>query len=191
VTAFIDSADVATYLGRDLSDAEAAQVDAVIDAACEYVENYCGRSFAVTAVTDEPVKIVGNTIYLGRAITAVASVKTRSPYVGFQTTTLGASEWSIWDYASGKILVSGFMDSDALVSYTPATTVPAEVTLAATILAAGMLAFTGDSNRSSTDIKSYSVGQELQVTYFDTSTSGNVPAQVTTLLGPYKRPVFA
>lgn len=191
MTAFIVAADVATYLGRSLTSAETAQADDVIDAACNWIESYCARSFGTTAVTDEAHTMIDGVIYLGRPVTSVASVKTITPYVGAQATLLASSQWSLWDASTGKILVSGYGNSDALVSYTPSTTVPAGVILAAEILSASWLAATGTDTYQQQGIKSYSVGAELSVTYADTATVQAVPPRVTQLLASYKRAVFA
>lgn len=191
MTTFITQTDVESYLGRTLTTAEDAQIDSLMDAACEYVESVCGRGFGTTGITDEPAKIICGKVYLGRPVSAVSTVKTISAYVGATATTLPSSQWSLWDAAHGVLLVSGYYTSDALISYTPAATVPESVVQAAVMLAASWLTPTSADSYQQQGIKSYSVGQELQITYADNATrTAAVPSTVTTLLAPYMRPVI-
>lgn len=191
---YLDDADLSAYLGRDLTAAESAQSAAVIDAASAWVDQYMGRTWAGSAVTGETHTLYGDVVYLDRAPVASVSAVTLTPrWIGATPIALTAgSNYALYDARRGVLLVYSWRHA-ALVTVdytTSADSVPADVKLAATILSAQWLSLTGDPNRSSDDIKSYQVGQELQVTFRD-APKGGVDPKVTALLASYAGVVFA
>jgi hypothetical protein len=190
--AYADAADVATYLGRDLSDAEVAQVQIAIDAASAFVDSYTGRTWTGAAIVAELHTVFGPYVYLDRTpVTAISAVTSRTADIGAVPATLAAgSDYELLDAERGLVRHSAADRSILAVSYTVTAIVPDPVKLATTMLAAGWLAVTSDTNRSSADLKRYSVGGELTVEYFDLNAAGSgVPAQVAALLNGYRQAV--
>lgn len=190
---YTDSAAINAYLGRTLTADEEAQATVCATAASGLIDKYTGQTWVGTSIVAEQHTVYGSCVYLDRApMTAISAVTARSLDIGAVPTTLAAgSDYELLNAQLGLLRVGVADRSLVAVSYTAPGTVPPEVQLAATMLAAGWFALSGDSNRNSTDIKSFSVGQELTVQYFDQQANGGMPAQVAALLAPYKRLVFA
>lgn len=179
---FVTSADISAYYGRALSAEELAQIDAVIGAACAQVEGACGRSWDTGAIVDEYQPIEGNQIFLGRSIVSVESIKVRTLMVNSQIVSLTANEWQILDARAGRILINNVIGPIALVSYTRSAP-PADVKLAAVILAGLALTTTTDPNRDADNYKSFQIARELNVVFRDDT--AELPGSVARLLAPY------
>jgi hypothetical protein len=188
---YTDAAAISSYLGRTFTADEEAQATVCAIAASGLVDRYTGQTWVGTSIVAEQHTVFGPYVYLDRVpMTAISAVTTRSLDIGAVPTMLAAgSDYELLDASRGLLRVGVADRSLVAVSYTAPGTVPPEVGLAATMLAAGWFALSGDSNRNSADIKSFSVGQELQVTFRDAP--AGVPPEVATLLSPYRRIVFA
>jgi hypothetical protein len=196
---YIDATALETYLGRVLTAAEAAQADTVIGAAEAAIDRYTGRTWSGTSVVDERHTIYGKSVYLNRKpVAAISSVTLRSPEIGATAIAqVSGSGYELLDAARGLLLVQAARNTILTVSYTVTVDVPDPIILAAQTLAAGWLGSAAATANQAQGIKSYSVGGELDVTYFTAAEGGAassamLPAGVRTLLDPYRRPlVFA
>ncbi len=190
---YIDATDLETYLGRSLTVAEAAQAATVIGAAEEAIDRYTGRTWSGTSVVDERHTIYGQSVYLNRKpVAAISSLTLRSPEIGATAVAqmLGTG-YELLDATRGLLLVQASRGTILTVTYTVTVSVPDSITLAAQMLAAGMLGSAAATANQAQGIKRYSVGGELTVEYFDTaaSTGASLPSGVRALLDAYRRPL--
>lgn len=191
--AYTTAAQIAAYLGLTLTAAQQTQAGVLADAATAWIDRYTGRSWQIASpVTDEMHQLVGNTVYLDqRPVTAVSAVKTRSRYADAPLTTLDASQYELLDADNGVLLILGWAGSGslALVTYThTATAAPADVQLAASMIAASWLSQALRPNTQGID--QLSVGQNDVTVKFSSSRS-DVPAEALALLMAYRQIVIA
>jgi hypothetical protein len=189
---YCDAVDVATYLGRDLSDAEAAQVQVAIDAASATVDSYTGRTWSGTAIVAELHTVFGSYVYLNRTpVTAISAVTSRTSDIGAVPATLAAgSDYELLDAARGLVRTTASDRSILAVSYTVTATVPDPVKLATTMLAARSLA-QGPTDDGSFGIKRTTIG-DFTVEY-QAPPTGNAPAlppEIALLLSGYRQSVI-
>lgn len=205
MTAYADANSLENYLGRVLTSAESDQVDAVCDTATELIDRYTGKTWQGTTVTGEQHTIYGASITLKRApVSAISSLTLRAPVAGATVTTLVAGiDYELLNTQTGRVLLTGYNPdpvvnaswyrhgSIASVTYTVPSTVPPPVSMAANMLAASLLGTSQAVANQAQGIKRYSVGGELDVTYFDTAatTAASLPTGVRSLLDQYRRPV--
>lgn len=184
---YTDADKIAAYLGVTLTADQQTQATAMAAAATAYVDRYTGRSWQSDAVTDEQHDVTSGTVYLGRAVASVSTVKLRTSEVGSDSTTLDADEWELLDADAGIVVVSATSGSVALVSYTPQAA-PADVLHAATQIAAAWMGAT--LRPESAGLESVSVGQsDLSIKFrVDART---VPAEARQILDAHKRIVLA
>ena len=194
MSAYTDANKIAAYLGVTLTGAQQTQAGVMADAATAWIDRYLGRSWQATSpVTDELHAIIGDRVYLThRPVVAVSSVKTRAIYEGATITTLSASQYELLDAASGLVLLEGWTsgaDVLALTTYTHSvSTAPADVQLAASMIAAGWLG--GALNPGTAGVESLSVGQnDVSVKY--SATRSDVPAEARSILNGYRSIVVA
>lgn len=196
---YTDAGAIAAYFsGRTFNANETAQATVCADAASGFVDRYTGRTWAGTTITNELHTLFGRSLQLNRyPVVSISSVTVRSSSIGATPRTLAAGvDYELIDPSHGVLLVRAFwtMQPDrvtsgplASVSYTVGATVPPEITLAATIIAATMLQPTLDPN--SPGIDQYQIGRELMVKY---TSIDKMPADAKRLLDGWKRPaVFA
>lgn len=193
MAAYTDANKIAAYLGVTLTSPQQTQATAMADAATAWIERYTGRSWQVASpVTDEMQQILGDRVYLRqRPVSAVSAVKTRTYYPDLGTTTLDAGQYELLDGTNGVLLIRGWAPAGglALVTYThTATTVPADVALAATMIAASWLA--GSLAPQTTGVDQVSVGQN-DVTVKFSADRGDVPAEAMSILKSYRQIVIA
>lgn len=211
MTAYCDSADLEAFLGRALTDAEAAQADDVIDAATDLIDGYTGRSWRATAITAELHTVLGRTLRLDHPpVSAISLLRTRPQAIGAAWATLASGTgYELIDASAGLLLLSGTYDVITTTAsscygqmieatYTSGAAVPAPVKLAAEMLAAGLLAggLASGTSAASGVVKRFTVDGET--VEFDTSsttsggtgTSTGLPSDVASLLAPYKRAVM-
>lgn len=188
MTDYTTAADVANYLGQELTEAQEQQAAIAAEAATLWIDRYLGQSWqAGTPVTDEMHTLVGNRVYLNnRPVAAVTSVQTRAAaFVAFGWTTLDASHYELLDAANGVLLIEGWSASSAAlvqVSYThTATTPPADVALAATMIAAS---WTSSAMQPGTlGVESLGVGQgDIAIKFAAGVNRADVPAEALHLL---------
>lgn len=189
--AYALAADVATELGRTLTGPQTTQATDLIASAQAVIDAYCRRTFeASTLITDELHLVEGPYLYLDQApIASVSSVKVRSTGIGSALTTLVAGTgYEVLSAADGVISLSPGYDvvsslgedltgMYALVTYTPAVTVPADIKRATVLLVAGWMQ--GSLDGGMAGVKRFQVGGELTVEY---ATSADLPAPVLAIL---------
>jgi hypothetical protein len=194
MAALTDASKIAAYLGVALTGAQQTQAGVMADAATAWVERYTGKSWqTATPVTDELHTMVRDRVYLNRRpVVAITTVKTRaSAFVGFGWTTLDASQYELLDAANGVLLIQGWSANGVLVlaSYTHTmNTAPADVALAATMIAAGWLG--GALAPGSVGAESISVGQNDVSIKFSESRD-DVPTEARSILKHYRSIVIA
>lgn len=195
MTAYTDAAKIAAYLGVTLTGAQQNQAGVLADAATAWIDRYVGQSWQDDgSVTDELHTLTRDRVYLNlRPVVAVSSVKTRAAaFVGFGWTTLSAGQYELLDAQNGVLLIQGWSaSSEALVQVTythSATSAPADVQLAASMIAASWL---GQALRPNTQgVDSVSVGQNDVSVKFSASRS-DVPSEAKSILAGYRRIVVA
>lgn len=173
---------VGDYLGRTLTAQEYAQAAQLVPAVETYIDRCTGRSWLqASPVTNELHSITGRSAYLyldQTPVTAITSITTRRDPLDTGT-VIPSTDYTLVDPVKGLVYLpllwwpSYYYGWQALVTYThggPA--LPADLALAATMLAAHWLQSHIDGSAGvGPGIKSYSVGQELSVTYADSSSS--------------------
>jgi hypothetical protein len=179
---------VADYLGTDLTGLQSIEADRLLLAAESWIDGRTGRTWGVTASTTETQTIAGQALYLRiTPVASVTSVSIRSTYVN---AAWSAVSYELLDAAQGLVLLPwGYAGWLAQVVYVPAQTVDPRVSLAATKLTAHWLqpTITGEAvaaGGSTSAVKSYAIGSELNVTYDTaTSTTTTTTSTSTTLKG--------
>lgn len=177
---------IAQHLERDLTIAQEAEAYNLLAVADAFIDSYTGTVWNTSAaVTAERHTSPGPYLYLKRApVTTVSTVTVREPYVGSTAQTLSAgSGYELLDATRGILRLGGsYQGYEVRVTYTPAVPLDSRIALAATRLVAHWMqpTLTGVLG----DIKSYAVGQELEVTYRDpeSGTTRGIPADILTLL---------
>jgi len=193
VTAYTDATKIAAYLGVTLTAAQITQAAVVADAATLWIERYTGRSWQTASpIANELHTIIGDRVFLShRPVVAVSAVKTRGSYEDATETTLTSDQYELLDATNGVLLLEGWSSGDelALVSYTHTmTTVPADVGLAATMLASAWLS--GSVVPGSIGAQSIAVGQnDVAITFGSGRT--DVPAEALSILAGYRTVVIA
>ena len=193
MSAYTDAAKIQAYLGTTLTGAQQTQAGVMADAATQWIDRYLGLSWqAESPVTDEMHPLVGDTVYLtNRPVAAVSAVKTRAAYADAPTTTLSASQWELLDAQNGILRILGWASSVALalVTYTHSvSTAPADVQLAASMIAAGWLA--GSMAPGTLGAESIGVGQsDINIKFSEKR--GDVPAEALSILNGYRQIVIA
>lgn len=193
MTAYTDAAKVAAYLGLTLTGAQQTQAGVMADAATAWTERYTGKSWQTASpISNELHTILGDRVYLShRPVGSVSSVKTRANYADADETTLTSGQYELLDATNGVLLVQGWAVAGtlALVSYTHTqTTVPADVALAATMIAASWLG--GSLAPGTNGATEIAVGQnDINVKF--SSERGSVPPEALAILSYYRSVVIA
>lgn len=166
------AADIAQELGVTFTSPQTSWATTLIARTQAFIDSFTGRTFeASTPITDERHTVYGTEIYLDRApVSAVSTVKVRHSYVGATLETLALDVgYAVVDLANGLIRLSYFYayPAEVLVTYTPAITVPLDVTDATVQMVAdrmrGQVLSGGDAPDG---VKRYQVGGELTVEMF-------------------------
>lgn len=101
--------DVETALGRDLTDAEAARVDALLDEASDLVIGFKGNDFEPAPYPDRVVRVVAGMVARvftrGTTVTEFADQQTAGPFsVRFSA---DSSSGGVWMTRADKIKLRG------------------------------------------------------------------------------------
>lgn len=180
---------VANYLGASFTVAQTAEATALLPAADAAIQAYCDRRWLSGAITNEVYIPEGPLLVLRQRPVASIDAMTASWYFAATPVTLTAgTDYQARDLARGLVLLTPWRSGrvtdrpyeTVVVSYTPVSTVPDDVALAATMLVAAWLGTSTDGTTA--DIKRYSVGNELTVERFDQ----HWPADALSLLAPYR-----
>jgi hypothetical protein len=234
-TPYVTADQIAAALGVTFTPEQEAQADAVAAAVTSYIDGYTGRSWQGTSpVSGElrPVVVPGPADTYGAVarcyldhtpVSAVDAVGLRSTTPNAEPSPLDAAAYELVDAVAGVLLLPGYgygalapwsvAPALAVVDYTYADAVPADITLAATMIASGVMQQSmtiqaGSSviaaNPSLAGVQSISVGQnDVNVTLSKSATAGAgmssaagsswaAPGSaVADILNSYKRPVLA
>jgi hypothetical protein len=193
MTAYSDATKIAAYLGSTLTTDQQTQAAAMAQAASDFVDQYIGggRSWqSAAAVSNELHTVSGGRIFLKRRpAVAVTSVQVRQPAIMAQWTTLDAGQYELLDPTNGVVLVVGWGDYIARVSYTHgASTPPSQVALATTMIAAAWM--TNTLQPDSFGMDSIAVGQGDIVAKFS-SNATDVPPEALSILKGLRVPIIA
>lgn len=199
MTSYTDATTIAMHLGTTwTTDAQVVAADAAAAAVTQWIDDYKGQSWQSAEILSEyhrtplpgPGWQDGGTLYLKtRPVVSVEEVRRRPLLVGSTPVVLDATDWELLDGASGVLLVKAQWDDLLCVDYTVSARPPANIGLAATLLAARYLAPL--TQPGSHGLESVSVGQgELSVRFAQHVATAGIPPEVLTLLGP-RKPVLA
>jgi hypothetical protein len=138
---------VSDYLGGDLTQAQLAVVEDLIEPAEEWLRRTFGVDYLPGAVVNEAYyAVAGPDLYLRKApVTGVTSLTYRTTAGGTETTITAATGWELRDATLGWVRLLDPQPSPGaplnrlLATYTPVATVPAFVQLATTIRVADLL----------------------------------------------------
>lgn len=226
---YTDAVAIEAALGVTFTPEQAAQADAVAAAVTAFIDRYTGRSWqGVSPVTGELANVLPagsaypsafGVVYLTqRPALAVSAVSLRSAYPLETATAVDVNQFELVDPPNGVLTLSGsygYPGVLAVVDYTYADAVPADITFAATSIASAQMARALAVQRGSAAItahpelaglESIAVGQnDVSVKLSSAVTSGSgagtasadgsswaAPGSaVAAILDSYKRPVIA
>lgn len=185
MTAYCEVADVELLLDRSLTDDQQAACDAAIVAASAWIDGRGGPWATSDPVTAEPHRLTDDpALCLYRApVTSITAITVRTRDVGATSTTLTAgTDYELRDAARGVVWLPGYAGHLASVSYVPAVPLDVRIARACALVVAQWLRPALDGVTG--DIKSYSQGQELSVTFRDPATFAvrGVPDEAVTLV---------
>lgn len=196
---YVTADQIAAALGVVFTPEQEAQADAVAAAVTSYIDGYVGRTWqTVSPMAGELAPVLPTrsdaypsafgVVYLAhRPAVAVTALALRTYYPNDTADGLDAASYELIDPAHGTVTVAGcaWLGYPALVAavdYTYADAVPPDITLAATMIASGVMQRTmaiqaGSAaiaaNPSLAGIQSLSVGQnDISVTLSATATGG-------------------
>lgn len=161
MAAYVTADQIAAALGVTFTPEQAAQADAVAAAVTAFVDRYTGRSWQGTSPISaevRPVVVPGPAdtygavarCYLAHVpVSTVDAVSLRSSDPNDPTTPLDPATYELVDPAHGVLLVPGYgygalgwwygRAALAVVDYAYADAVPADIELAATMIASGVM----------------------------------------------------
>lgn len=192
---------VADALGTHDGVVPVLMLDMLLEAAENWIDIRTGRGWLGTTVTAEPHYLSGDValIWLRQApVTEVTTVTARTQWVGSIIQTLPSTAYELVDPIRGKLLISSsYYLSTLAVSYTTNIPVSADIQLAATLLVASwarpMISTNGMPSTMGTNIQSYTIGQDLAVTFKDSDKqlTMQAPIEVLRLVDQYGGATFA
>lgn len=186
---------VSDAIGLHTGEAPVTSLDYWIAASEAWIDLRTQRSWGITTVTGEqqqfdacpmwpqraydmnPLRFTPNNgwadplVYLKVApVTAVSAVRARFLSLGATIYTLAVSDYELVDAAQGWLLVStNWVGYRLSIDYTVNVPIPADITLAATQMVVSWIQpmLYGTDSKALSGIKSYSIGQDLSVTFQD------------------------
>jgi hypothetical protein len=194
---------VADALGTHDGVVPVQMVDTLIEAAENWITRRTGRTWLQTTITGEVHSHTSSTGIVqlkSYPVTAVSAVRARPAYVGALNVTLLTSQYELLDPALGQLLLTRWLCGYRLsIDYTSSAPVPADITLATTLLTVSWArpmilpdepTATDPISLRAQGIKSYSIGQDLSVTFQDAETSQDTtlsaPIEVQRLVDQYR-----
>lgn len=188
-------AKVSAFLGVTLTAGQQSLVtDALEPAVSAYIDRFTGRSWGgASPVTGEQHTVLGGVVYLkNRPVTAITAATVRTLSIGSEPSALAEGSYDLVDAANGVLLVSATDGALLSVSYThAATTAPADIQHAATMLVAAQLHDALLSDPSLRGVKQYAVGSgDLSIT-FDTQQSASYASGALDMLKLRRSFVFS
>jgi hypothetical protein len=184
--------DIANYLGQTLTAGQQAEADTLILAASAYIDRETRRGWLVPPITGERYDLRTPTLYLKHhPITSVQSIITRTQAIGDTLyTAIAGVDYEVFDLSLGQInFSSGYSGprAVALVSYTPNLPVPADISMACTLIAANTM--TTAILPDSFGLSKVQFGRETSLAFEDGVTL-TVPPQAQAILDGYRLPVW-
>ena len=185
--AYATAQDVATYMGRSLTSDQLVQATFYLEAASAWIDQQTGKSWNPSSPTTEIKSVRGDFVYVyRRPITGVTQVRVRSPYVGSSWVTLASGTgYEIADASRGLLRLAssvgfpGISPYDTIeITYTHNINVPANVKLAAILLAASKM--NASMNPIQQRVRSINDNRAISVVFRDEEIS----AEVRSLLPP-------
>ena len=201
---YTDSDAIEAYLGATFTPEQATAADAVAAAVTAFIDRYTGRTWqTVSPITGELRRITpplpggglgSAVVFLAHTpVLAVSAVSVRSAYPNDDETVLEVGAYELRDAAHGVVALDGWSswwcgDLHAVVDYTYGDAVPADIALAATMIASGemarQLAIQSSSGLAAAHpelagLKSIAVGQNditIQTSGTSAATSGGAAA---------------
>lgn len=189
---YTDQGQVAAYLGLTLTPAQNLQAAALLAAAEARVDGHCHRAWLVGARTDEEhyAPSFGRELFVRfPPVATVDAVKGRLGFLATEAALVAGVDYEVRDLGQGRLWLRapGYYDR-VRVSYTPLATVPEEVRLATTIVAADLLS--AALRPDTFGIESYTL-PDLSVKFAAWSAGRALPPAAEALLAPYVLPVTA
>jgi hypothetical protein len=213
---------VADAIGTHDGVAPVQSLDYWLAAAEAWIDKYTGQTWGITGVTAEQHTFDGSSasvsyqgynlnpimwvprngwgdplIYLRTyPVAAVSAVRARYLNLAAVTYTLVPADYELVDAAHGQLLVStNWFGQRLSIDYTVTVPIPADITLAATLLVTAWVSpmVNGTDSKALSGIKSYSIGQDLSVTFQDNASSSRTmaaPANVVEIVEQYCRKAY-
>jgi hypothetical protein len=184
---------IANYLGATFTPEQDAQALAVADGVTVWIDHRTGRTWQSTGtIADEIQTVHGTTAYLSvPPVVAVTSVELSDKAGGWSA--VDPAQYALTDPAHGTLtFVGGYNNASVRVDYTSdATAPPADIALAATILAAELM--TVVLHPESAGVESIAVGQnDINLKYAGASGNQSAAAQTAVrIVDSYRRVVLA
>lgn len=162
--------EVAAFLSRALTEAQVTQLEKIIEAAEQWIDDQFGYGYLGSPVLGKYRVAWARQFYLG----PIASVESIRYYDSEED-----SPYTIVDLGSGRIALSyGAADGTGfLVDYTPSQAVPAKISRACIVLSAHWLMPTLDPDRFG--VAQHAFSGDYSVTY----SGDSLPKEVFDLLG--------
>lgn len=196
------------HLGVTFTADQVSQATTLLEAAEAWIDQRARKAW-LTGVLTEQHYVPGPNVYLrATPIASVTSVTARAGLADPGAVLVAGIGYEVRDLTTGWLYLpglDGYTRGDVVtgysgpygaaydrvtVAYTPNTGLPADIGHAATLLV-GHWMQPGMSGVMP-GIQSYSVGQELQVTFQDAAAGGGgVPADIAAIVDQYRRLVFA
>lgn len=182
---YCQAVEVEEFLTRTFTAAQMAHADNLIERAEARIDRYCNRAWLVGAQTNEAHFYPAYELWLKYApVASVTSIGGRSG-VGESDETLTVDEdYEVRDLNSGLIwLVSPGSYDRVRVTYTPTSTVPADITQACIELVAAWLM--PNLSPGSYGLDSYSL-PDLSVRFARSHVQEQMPPNVAAILDSYR-----
>jgi hypothetical protein len=189
---YASAASLALFLARALTAAETASASAACAAATEYVDRFTGKTWQGQTITGELQTVPYNGIVrLDRLpVASLTTVTARWLYVGETIISLVANtDYELIDALNGLVLVNRPQGTVLTVTYVTGSTVPADIALAANIIAASYLISAPAASLKPRGIQKLKAGS-AEITYDPIDRSMPIPPTAYALLAAY-RPAFS
>lgn len=174
------------YLGRALTNAESDSATGACLGATAYIDKVLGRSWQSATITGEIQQARDGMIRLDqRPIATVTSVTTRGVYLGASSTVLTSpTGYELINAVEGQLLVNASDGDIVTVSYTVSGGVPADIALAADIIAAAYAVSGSAESGAARGIQKLKAGS-AEITYDPIDKAMAIPPRAQEILDTY------
>jgi hypothetical protein len=189
---YADATSLALYLGRSLTTAEAASASAAAAAATAYIDWVTGMCWQGLTVTGElqTVPTTGIVQLDRRPVASVTMVTARWLILGETPVTLVAgTDYELIDPLNGYVLVNRAAGTTLTVTYVTGSTVPADIALAANIIAADYLVSAPAASGEERGIAKLKAGS-AEITYDPIDREYPLPPAAQAILDAYRSAVM-